>query len=390
LHIVIHMRLLRSPILLSLAPFSTFCTKSLALNLTPSAMIPSTCTTNISYLNAEKAQLIDDRLMSEDIGFSIDQLMELAGLSVAVAVNDFLGAPNRKVLILAGPGNNGGDGLVAARHLTHFGHEPTIIYPKFKGKLFANLKAQCESLDITIKDSMDPASIETSSFDLILDSLFGFSFKGPAREPYATMMSSFFGSGTPVLSVDVPSGWHVEDGDTWNTYFIPDAVISLTLPKNCMKDYTGVHYLGGRFMPKKLAVELDLKIPDYGPSPTQIVKLTDEIVISDLIEPEFLAVYITAPSMDVAKMLSKGLLEKKLVACVNVTPKVVSLYTWKGKMEEEDEVLMMCKTQAKHIRALTTFVNENHPYDVAEVISVPLDAERANKQYMNWVKEVTD
>ena len=58
-----------------------------------------------------------------DLHFSIDQLMELAGLSVASAIACEY-SPRRfpRVLVIAGPGNNGGDGLVAARHLTHFGH----------------------------------------------------------------------------------------------------------------------------------------------------------------------------------------------------------------------------------------------------------------------------
>lgn len=66
------------------------------------------------------------------LGFSIDQLMELAGLSVACS---FLRAfplkdGNRNVLVVCGPGNNGGDGLVAARHLAHFGYNPSVWYPK--------------------------------------------------------------------------------------------------------------------------------------------------------------------------------------------------------------------------------------------------------------------
>lgn len=63
--------------------------------------------------------------------FSIDQLMELAGLSVSQAV--YRVHPLNKgsrVLVACGPGNNGGDGLVAARHLKHYGYQPTIYYPK--------------------------------------------------------------------------------------------------------------------------------------------------------------------------------------------------------------------------------------------------------------------
>lgn len=63
--------------------------------------------------------------------FSIDQLMELAGLSVSQALFKLqpLSKGNR-ILVACGPGNNGGDGLVAARHLFHYGYKPTIYYPK--------------------------------------------------------------------------------------------------------------------------------------------------------------------------------------------------------------------------------------------------------------------
>jgi NAD(P)H-hydrate epimerase len=68
--------------------------------------------------------LIDEELMGSQLGFSLDQLMELAGLSVASAVSSEYG--KCRVLVVAGPGNNGGDGLVAARHLTHFGYDVKV------------------------------------------------------------------------------------------------------------------------------------------------------------------------------------------------------------------------------------------------------------------------
>lgn len=69
------------------------------------------------------AQRIDENLMSPRMGFSLDQLMELAGLSVAQAVAaEYPVDSMPRILIVAGPGNNGGDGLVAARHLNHFGY----------------------------------------------------------------------------------------------------------------------------------------------------------------------------------------------------------------------------------------------------------------------------
>ena len=74
----------------------------------------------ISFLGQKEAQQLDVDLMSPELGFSIDQLMELAGLSCASAIiAEYPTSTHRDVVILAGPGNNGGDGLVCARHLHH-------------------------------------------------------------------------------------------------------------------------------------------------------------------------------------------------------------------------------------------------------------------------------
>lgn len=90
----------------------------------------------IRCLTASNAAALDRELFTS-FSFSLDQLMELAGLSVAEAVfrvypfSDVSSRKNRRrVLLVCGPGNNGGDGLVAARHLYHFGYQPRVCYPK--------------------------------------------------------------------------------------------------------------------------------------------------------------------------------------------------------------------------------------------------------------------
>jgi NAD(P)H-hydrate epimerase len=91
-------------------------------------------------LSAKAAAALDAELMNPTHGaFSLDQLMELAGLSVSQALYK-LHPPTpgkSRILIAVGPGNNGGDGLVAARHLFNFGYECTVYYPKRpKNELF--------------------------------------------------------------------------------------------------------------------------------------------------------------------------------------------------------------------------------------------------------------
>lgn len=85
------------------------------------------------YLNQEESKRLDELLLSDAYGFSLAQLMELAGLAVAQAINEFYPVQDYgDVLVLCGPGNNGGDGLVAARHLASFGYRVQVYAPLVK------------------------------------------------------------------------------------------------------------------------------------------------------------------------------------------------------------------------------------------------------------------
>lgn len=95
---------------------------------------------------------------------------------------------------------------------------------------------------------------------------------------------------------------------------------------------------------------------------------------------------MTAPDEVTAKKLAHGIVEKKLAACVNLVPKVTSIYMWEGKINEDSEVLMMIKTRSSKVEELTKYVRENHPYSVAEVISTKI--ENGNDLYLKWIEEV--
>jgi len=233
----------------------------------------------IPLLNQLDAQQLDVELMREP-GFSIDQLMELAGLSVACAVAAVFSPPSR-ILAVAGPGNNGGDALVAARHLIHFGYIVDILYPKRPNKqLFFNLVAQCENLNVPFIDSIPENADE--KYDVILDGIFGFSFnaKGGIRPPFDKVLGDMTNCNVPIASIDVPSGWNVEDGPVSLEKserlkpLNPFMLISLTAPKLCSKYFEGEHhYLGGRFLPPSLGDKYGLTgLPPY-PGTSQCVKL---------------------------------------------------------------------------------------------------------------------
>ncbi|PVD36292.1 hypothetical protein C0Q70_03270 [Pomacea canaliculata] len=233
----------------------------------------------ISYISQEEAQNIDEELFTR-YSFSVDQLMELAGYSCAVAIarcypTETLKKDHAAVLVCCGPGNNGGDGLVCARHLKLFGYKPSIFYPKQSNKpLFQNLRAQCEQMDMPFL-SFFPSEphLIAESYNLVIDALFGFSFKGPARPEFAVILDKLrqIQNDVPICSIDVPSGWDVEKGCEDGLH--PELLISLTAPKKCAAFFHGkYHYLGGRFIPRSLEQKYSLNLPPY-PGTDPIVEL---------------------------------------------------------------------------------------------------------------------
>ncbi|KAG2374836.1 hypothetical protein C9374_010413 [Naegleria lovaniensis] len=232
----------------------------------------------IKLLNAEESRLIDVALMGEEYGFSNDQLMEMAGMSVAHScVQTFpLSQFSPKFLVICGPQNNGGDGLVAARHLKHFGYEPVILYPKKESAekdLFKRLILQCTTLGISIYFSLSELlqNYSLTDFTFILDAIFGYSFSGKSgiREPFKTVIETVKKpeySSIPIVCIDIPSGWEIDIIDVDENLKLGlrcDILVSLPSPKLCSLNFRGRHFIGGRFMPPQLLKKFGVDLPPY-------------------------------------------------------------------------------------------------------------------------------
>ncbi|GME93191.1 unnamed protein product [Ambrosiozyma monospora] len=242
---------------------------------------------SFKVIAAKQASLLDQELMST-MGFSIDQLMELAGLSVAQSIYRVYPpttTPSNKssCLVLCGPGNNGGDGLVAARHLKLFGYNNIqIYYPKPTNRpIFTGLVTQLQQFGIEFIDSTQ-LSKSFSQSNLIIDALFGFSFKPPMRPPFNSIISEMLKwqleQDKKIIAVDIPSGWDVDLGPTDAcpeiANYQPDLLVSLTAPKPCSLklNKSKKHYLGGRFISKQFAEKWGIDVPEY-PGVDQVVQL---------------------------------------------------------------------------------------------------------------------
>ncbi|KAI6098889.1 YjeF N-terminal domain-like protein [Pisolithus croceorrhizus] len=231
----------------------------------------------VRYLTARMAREIDEELMSQVGAFSLDQLMELAGLSCAQALaNVYSRETHRNVLVCCGPGNQGGDGLVAARHLAMFGYRPVVYMPKFGSKdIYKRLHRQCDNMEIsTLPPDIPALEVVLPTTNVILDAIFGFSFQGPVRAPFDAVLDRLQASGKPVVSVDIPSGWDVEKGPDVEarTVIRPEVLVSLTAPKEGARKFRGRHFLGGRFVPRSLERKYELNLPEY-PGAEQVVEL---------------------------------------------------------------------------------------------------------------------
>ncbi len=100
----------------------------------------------------------------------------------------------------------------------------------------------------------------------------------------------------------------------------------------------------------------------------------------------FCVVLITTPSLENAQQLARILVSEHLAACCNVVPTVYSYFSWKDALHEAQEALVIVKTHRELLEGLQRRVSELHPYDVPEIIALPLEA--SAEPYLEWLHQV--
>lgn len=151
-----------------------------------------------------------DRLMVDDYGIALLQMMEHAGRHLAhLARRRFLSgdARNRHVVVLAGTGGNGGGGLVAARRLHAWGAAVQVITTKPTDAYNGVPAHQCailQAMDVPVHSVQDDTDLPDA--DVVIDALIGYSLSGAPRGAAADLIRAANDHAAPVLSLDVPSG----------------------------------------------------------------------------------------------------------------------------------------------------------------------------------------
>jgi periplasmic divalent cation tolerance protein len=100
-----------------------------------------------------------------------------------------------------------------------------------------------------------------------------------------------------------------------------------------------------------------------------------------------IAIYSTTSNIVEAKRIAKSLVKGKLVACVNIIPKVYSIYRWNNKIEEDSECIIIAKTKKENLKVSINKIKELHSYDVPDIIAIPIIG--GLKEYLKYVEKET-
>lgn len=94
-------------------------------------------------------------------------------------------------------------------------------------------------------------------------------------------------------------------------------------------------------------------------------------------------IFCTFPTVEQAMQCAQDLVAQKIAACVNVLPAMTSVYAWQGEIETAQEHLLMIKTQANYYAQIENWLKSNHPYEIPEIIALPV--EQGLPDYLNWI-----
>ena len=211
-----------------------------------------------------------DRLMVETYGIQLLQMMENAGRNLAELGRRLMGNSvlGKRVIVAAGKGNNGGGGMVAARHLSNWGATVTVLVeapaalsdvPALQWKTLMTLPIERMEGDAALE------FLSADVGDLVVDALIGYGLAGNPRGWTAGMIEKINALSVPVVALDVPSGLDATTGEAYTPCIRATATMTLALPKTGLvkpkaKDFVGSLYLADIGVPPTLYREMGLDV----------------------------------------------------------------------------------------------------------------------------------
>lgn len=190
-----------------------------------------------------------DRATIEDYGLPGIVLMENAGRAVAEAAARLLPKSGGRVLVLAGKGNNGGDGFVAARHLAGQGLEVAVMLFCATADLQGDAATNCQyalRIGLTVVEEPDDETLTGALelADVVIDALLGTGVRGEVTGRLREVIELLDECGAPVVAVDLPSGLDADTGAVLGAAVQADATVTFGFAKQGLVQYPGKAYCG--------------------------------------------------------------------------------------------------------------------------------------------------
>ena len=203
----------------------------------------------MEYITKKQSAKLDE-LMTKRFHISAEMMMEIAGYKIAEFIRDNF--REREILIVVGKGNNAGDGLCTARHLSNFGFSVNIYLtsPELCEKSLKHLRI-AKTLGIPFVNTIE-------KHNLVLDCIFGYNLKGKPNEPFNTAIE-LINKNKKIISCDIPSGIDSNEGIIHEPYVKATHILFLGMPKIGCKEIKAKKFVADIGVPKKLYPLIELE-----------------------------------------------------------------------------------------------------------------------------------
>ena len=227
---------------------------------------------SVPYLSADQMREVD-RLAIDEFGITPFQMMENAGRALARVAREHLlgGRPEgKRVLVLVGPGGNGGGGLVCARNLHNWGADVRVVASapaEGLGEVPRRQLAMLEAMGVTA--TVAASAVELPDADLVVDALIGYSLRGAPQGAAGALVRESNRHPAPTLSLDVPTGVDATTGAVAGSAVRAAVKMTLALPKEGLRasearGHVGELYLADIGIPRELYARPSLGV-EVGP-----------------------------------------------------------------------------------------------------------------------------